>query len=154
MTIHVPRALQTLSVRRRSDRCWAEMVAAIAISAAAAGCSQDVARTPETRPVRAEAVEYRADGETTSFTGQIRARDQFNVAFRLDGRVIERHADLGDVIAAGQILARLDSQNQQNALRSAEADLAAATTPATRIISTAQANVDSAEAQVSMWRTW
>ena len=99
---------------------------AIVIAAGVAGCSRNVARTPEPRPVRTLAVEYRADGEVVSFTGQIRARDQFNLAFRLDGRVIERHANLGDVIAAGQVVARLDSQNQQNALRSAEANLAAA----------------------------
>ena len=152
-----------------------QIAAATAITIAAAGCSQDVARTPEARPVRTAAVAYRADGELVSFTGQIRARDQFNIAFRLDGRVIERHADLGDVIKAGQIIARLDSQDQQNALRSAEADLAAARaaltearltfgrqqellkgdwTPRAKFDSaqeglrTAQANVDSAEAQV------
>jgi RND family efflux transporter MFP subunit len=173
MTINILRALQIVPVRRRGDRFSELMAAAIAI--AAAGCSPNVVRIAETRPVRAVAVEYRADGETVSFTGQIRARDQFNVAFRLDGRVIERHADLGDIIAAGQILARLDSQNQQNALRSAEADLAAARatltearlnfgrqqallrdgwTPrakfdgAEETLRTAQANVDSAQAQV------
>jgi len=173
MTINILYALRNVPVRRRGDRFWELMGAAIAI--AVAGCSQDAARTPETRPVRAVAVEYRADGETVSFTGQIRARDQFNVAFRLDGRVIERHADLGDVVAAGQIVARLDSQNQQHALRSAEADLAAARatltearltfgrqqellkgdwTPRAKFdgaeekLRTAQANVDSAEAQV------
>ena len=178
MTMKTPRA-QSAPVRRSGDRFWAVMIASIAISAALAGCSQDAVRTPETRPVRAVVVEYRADGETVSFTGQIRARDQFNVAFRLDGRVIERHADLGDVVAFGQILARLDSQNQQNALRSAEADLAAARatltearltfgrqqellkgdwTPRAKFdgaeerLRTAQANVDSAEAQVQTAR--
>jgi RND family efflux transporter MFP subunit len=98
----------------------------VVLSAAMAGCSENEARTPDPRPVRAVIIEPQADGEIASFTGQIRARDQFNLAFRLDGRVVERHANLGDVITAGQVVARLDSQNQQNALRSAEANLAAA----------------------------
>ena len=175
MTTNSLCVFRIVPVRTRSDRFWAVMVASIAICAAAAGCSQDVARTPEARPVRTVAIDHRADGELISFTGQIRARDQFNIAVRLDGRVIERHADLGDVIEAGQIVARLESQDQQNALRSAEADLAAARasltearltfgrqqellkgdwTPRAKFDSaqeglrTAQASVDSAQAQV------
>ena len=71
-------------------------------------------------------VERRADGETVSFTGQIRAKDQVNLAFRIDGRMIERPVNVGDVLAAGQVVARLDPQNEQNALRSAQANLSAA----------------------------
>jgi RND family efflux transporter MFP subunit len=114
--------------RRGGDRLCRTMAAATAVVLAAAvvGCGRDAERTPEPRPVRTVAVADRAGGETVSFTGQIRARDQFNLAFRLDGRVIERHANLGDVIQAGQVVARLDPQNQENALRSAEADLAGA----------------------------
>lgn len=100
--------------------------AVIVSTTAVAGCSQDAARTPEARPVRTVTVDPRAHGEIVAFTGQIRARDQFNVAFRLGGRVVERRAHLGDVIAAGQLIARLESDDQQNALNAAEADLAAA----------------------------
>ena len=38
--------------------------------------------------------------------------------------MIERPVHVGDVLAAGQVVARLDPQIQQNALRSAEANLA------------------------------
>ena len=113
---------------RRSGRFWPVMLAAtsILIAASVAGCSKKVARTPDPRPVRTVTVEAQADGEIVSFTGQIRAKDQVNLAFRLDGRMIERQPGVGDVIAAGQVVARLDSQNEQNALRSAEAGLASA----------------------------
>ena len=112
----------------RSGRFWPVMLAAtlILIAASVAGCNQKVARTPEPRPVRTVTVDARADGETVSFTGQIRAKDQVNLAFRLDGRMIERHPGVGDAIAAGQVVAQLDSQNEENALRSAAAGLAAA----------------------------
>ncbi len=112
-------------------RGWGVAAAAIAIAVAAAGCSRSAARAPEPRPVRTVAVEHRADGEIASFTGHIRASDQFNLAFRLDGRVIERQADLGDVVEAGRVVARLDSKDQQNALRAVEANLAAARAAAT-----------------------
>jgi RND family efflux transporter MFP subunit len=116
------------STLRRGDRFRAVMAAAtmVLIAASVPGCSKKVARTPDPRPVRTVTVETPADGETVSFTGQIRAKDQVNLAFRLDGRVIERNAGVGDVIAAGEVVAKLDSQNEQNALRSAEATLASA----------------------------
>ena len=80
------------STLRRGDRFGRVMAAAtmIVIAAAVAGCSKKVARTPEPRPVRTVTVEHRADGEIVSFTGQVRAKDQVNLAFRLDGRMIER----------------------------------------------------------------
>ena len=40
--------------------------------------------------------------------------------------MIERPVNVGDVLTAGQVVARLDPQNQQNALRSAQANLASA----------------------------
>lgn len=113
---------------RRSGRFRTVMVSAtlILIAASVAGCSKKVARTPDPRPVRTVTVESPADGEIVSFTGQIRAKDQVNLAFRIDGRMIERQVSLGDVVAAGQIVAKLDSQNEENSLRSARANLAAA----------------------------
>src|SRR5262249_28197296 len=46
--------------------------------------------------------------------------------FRLSGRMIERPVNVGDRVRARQVIARLDPQNEQNALRSARANLAAA----------------------------
>jgi membrane fusion protein, multidrug efflux system len=112
----------------RSGRFWTVMFSAtlILIAASVAGCSKKVARTPDPRPVRTVTVEALAEGETVSLTGQVRAKNQTNLAFRLDGRIIERRVDVGDVVAAGEVVARLDPQNEQNSLRSAQADLAAA----------------------------
>jgi RND family efflux transporter MFP subunit len=112
----------------RSGRFWQVMLAAalILVAASVAGCSKKVARTPEARPVRTVTVEAQAEGETVSFTGQIRAKDQVNLAFRIGGRIVERHANVGDTIAAGQVLARLDAHDEQNSLRTAQANLMSA----------------------------
>jgi RND family efflux transporter MFP subunit len=130
---------------------------------------------PEARPVRTATVAKRESGVPLTFTGRIEAEDEVVLAFRISGRLLENNGKLGDRVQAGQILATLESQNEANALRQAQAGLAAAqgqltqarnhferqqtlldqgwTTRAnfevaTQAQQTAQAQVDSAEAQL------
>jgi membrane fusion protein, multidrug efflux system len=101
-------------------------IAAVLIAAIVAACGEKDASAPEARPVRIQTVEQGAGGEVVSLTGQIRAKDEASLAFRLDGRMLERLVSVGDVVTAGQVVARLDPQNQQNALTQAQANLASA----------------------------
>ena len=66
------------------------IAAAAMIAATLAGCDKGAPPAPQARPVRTITVERGAEGETVSLTGQIRAKDQVSLAFRLDGRMIER----------------------------------------------------------------
>jgi RND family efflux transporter MFP subunit len=93
------------------------------IATAVASCDKPTPPTSQSRPVRTVTVERLAEGETVSLTGHIRAKDQVNLAFRLDGRMIERPVNVGDVLKAGEVVARLDPQIQQNALRTAQGNL-------------------------------
>jgi RND family efflux transporter MFP subunit len=102
------------------------ILAVALISSTVAGCNQPTPTTSAARPVRTTTVERPLEGETISLTGQVRAKDQVNLAFRLDGRMVERPVNVGDVLTAGQVVARLDPQNQQNALQSAQANLTSA----------------------------
>jgi len=81
---------------------------------------------PEIRPVRVVTIEERAGGDTVSLTGTVQAQMEVNLAFRIDGRMIERLANVGDPVAPGQLVARLDPENEENALLAARADVAAA----------------------------
>jgi membrane fusion protein, multidrug efflux system len=99
------------------------ILCAALIAATVTGCDKPVPPTPQARLVRAVTVERRVEGETVSLTGHVRAKDQVSLAFRLDGRMIERPVNVGDVLTAGQVVAKLDPQIQQNALRSAEGNL-------------------------------
>jgi len=81
---------------------------------------------PPVRAVRAIRVERKPAGEIVTLTGEIRAQDTVSLAFRLDGKMLERRVSVGDRVESGEVVARLDDQNQQNALRSAQADLQAA----------------------------
>jgi RND family efflux transporter MFP subunit len=96
------------------------------IAATVAGCDKPPPPASQARPVRTVVVERQAAGEIISLTGQVRAREQVNLAFRLDGRVIERLVSVGDAVTAGQVVARLDGRNQENALQSAQANLLSA----------------------------
>ena len=99
---------------------------AILIATSVAACGEKDAPAPEARLVRIQTVAQGAAGEIVSLTGQIRAKDEASLAFRLDGRMIERLVNIGDIVAAGQVVARLDPQNQKNALTEAQANLASA----------------------------
>ncbi len=155
------------------------IAAAALIAATLAGCEKNSPPAAQVRPVRTVTVERGVEGETISLTGQIRAKDQASLAFRVDGRMIERPVHVGDTLTAGQVVGRLDPQIQQNALHSAEANLASleAVTTQARLtflrqqellkdgwtthagfddaqqkLLTAQAQVDSAQAQVRIAR--
>ena len=76
--------------------------------------------------MRVATVEQRAGGDVVSLTGTIQAETEVNLGFRIDGRMVERLANVGDRVAAGQVVARLDRTNEENNLRSARAALVAA----------------------------
>ena len=85
----------------------------------------DVA-APEPRPVRTVTVEKREAGVPITLTGRIEAEDEVTLGFRIAGRILENNNKLGDRVEPGQVVARLESQNELNALRTAQANLAAA----------------------------
>jgi RND family efflux transporter MFP subunit len=91
------------------------------------GCdnTEEAAAEP-VRPVRVVMVEPRTSGETATLTGTVRAQEEVSLAFRTGGRMIERTVNVGDRVQAGQMIARLESVTQRNAVQAARADLAAA----------------------------
>jgi len=92
-----------------------------------AGCTQEKAEEPPPpRPVRTTVVQKGGLGETIVLTGQILAETEVALAFRIGGRIIERSVDTGDRVMPDKIVAKLDPQNELNALRSARAALSAA----------------------------
>ncbi|MFK8249875.1 efflux RND transporter periplasmic adaptor subunit [Ancylobacter terrae] len=100
-------------------------VGAAALLLGACGREEEaVAHQP--RPVRTATVAKLDGGQLVTLTGDIQAKDDVSLAFRVSGRMIERSVNVGDTVTAGQVVARLDPQNAQNALRSARAALAAA----------------------------
>ena len=92
-----------------------------------AGCQRAAeAPPPEIRPVRAITVAKLAAGSLASMTGTVQAQTEINQSFRIDGRLIERTVDVGDTVRPGQLIARLDPQNEESNLQAARAQLTAA----------------------------
>ena len=81
---------------------------------------------PEIRPVRAMTIDKRATSGTVALTGTVQAQTEINQSFRIDGRLVERTVDVGDNVKPGQLIARLDPQNEESGLQSARAQLAGA----------------------------
>jgi RND family efflux transporter MFP subunit len=102
-------------------------VASGVVLALLAGCQRKVeAPPPEIRPVRAITVQTLAAGSTVTMTGTVQAETEINQSFRIDGRLIERTVDVGDTVRPGQLIARLDPQNEESSLQASRAALAAA----------------------------
>lgn len=102
-------------------------VVALLAAATLSACSDETdSAPPDPRPVRTATVEKREGGKPLVLTGRIEAADEAALGFRIPGRMIERTVRVGDHVQAGQVVARLEPQNEMNALRSAQANLATA----------------------------
>lgn len=91
-----------------------------------AGCgkpeSDPRTETPLVRTVAAQP----AGAEERGFAGQVAARVQSNLGFRVSGKISERLVDAGQSVKAGQPLMRIDRTDYQHAIAAQEANLAAA----------------------------
>lgn len=102
---------------------------ALCLTTALAACREEAdgtAETPELRPVRTVVVAESAGGETFTLSGTVESQIEVDLAFRIGGRLVERLVNVGDTVAPGQVVARLDPADEENALRGAEAAQVAA----------------------------
>jgi RND family efflux transporter MFP subunit len=99
----------------------------LALSTFLAACQPKTENAaPEIRPVRTVTIEKREAGAPVTLTGRIEAEDEVALAFRISGRLLENGGRLGDRVETGQVVARLEPQNELNGLRAAQANLAGA----------------------------
>ena len=102
------------------------LLLAAALATLSACSRSEEAPPPEVRPVRTITIAQRASGDTVTLTGTVQAQAEINLSFRIDGRLIERDVNVGDNLRTGQLVARLDPQNEESALQSAQAQLTGA----------------------------
>lgn len=91
-------------------------------------CSKKEA-APE--PVRAVKLVTVGEGQIESaqqYSGDVRARVESRLGFRVAGKITRREVELGQHVKAGQVLARLDARDYQLSADAARAQLASATT--------------------------
>jgi RND family efflux transporter MFP subunit len=113
--------------RTSTGSLWRAVAFILAAAPVLAACQRETEQAaPEIRPVRTVIAARENSGETVVLTGQVQPRNEASMAFRIGGRMIARPVNVGDRVEAGQVLATLDPVNELNALRSAQAALAAA----------------------------
>ncbi|MDI4665197.1 efflux RND transporter periplasmic adaptor subunit [Xanthobacter autotrophicus] len=106
----------------------------VALAALLSGCgeqapAQTQADAPQivARPVQVTTVAFRPRDAEKTFVGVVRARREIDLAFRVGGKVVQRTVEVGDRVAAGDVVAHLDKEDLRLELESARAELAAAT---------------------------
>ncbi|MGQ3675466.1 efflux RND transporter periplasmic adaptor subunit [Xanthobacter sp. TB0139] len=78
------------------------------------------------RPVQVATVHLSPRHAEKSFVGVIRARREIDLAFRVGGKMVQRHVEVGDHVTSGAVIARIDPEDLRLELESAHAELAAA----------------------------
>ena len=90
-----------------------------------AGCKPEDAPAA-LRLVRTLVVDPKSIREDRQAIGEVRPRYESDLSFRVAGKVLSRLVDVGAWVKKGDTLATLDTQDYQNRLRSAEADVTSA----------------------------
>ncbi len=103
-------------------------LALAAVSVMLAACSKP---TPPDEPIRAVkimTVTVSSFASGYEFSGEVKARVESRLGFRVGGKIIQRQAELGQRVKAGQVLAQLDPQDYTLAADAARAQLQVAAT--------------------------
>ena len=89
------------------------------------GCGAEKPPEPQLPRVRVQQVQTVDFAAKVALTGDIQARVQTQLSFRVGGKIIQRMVDVGDRVTARQVLAKLDPKDLQTNVNSAVAAVAA-----------------------------
>lgn len=92
---------------QRPSRLASALVLSLSAILVLAGCAGDDGGDPAPRPVLVTRPGTAAAG-TVGFAGEVRARAESVLAFRVGGKLVARHVDVGDTVPRGALLAALD----------------------------------------------
>jgi RND family efflux transporter MFP subunit len=95
------------------------------VLAALAGCGDKKPQEQQHPRVYVQEVKTADFAAAVSLTGDIQARVQTQLSFRVGGKIIQRTVDVGARVSAQQVLARLDPKDLQTSVESAAAAEAA-----------------------------
>lgn len=90
------------------------------------GCSRPVVEPEPIRAVRTQTASMAHTGGAKEYAGEVRARSEVRLGFRVVGQLTQRQAEVGKVVKAGQVLAQLDPEDLRLGQNSARAALDAA----------------------------
>lgn len=92
------------------------------------GCSRPEPAAEPVRAVKVMTVSASGLQSQYEFAGEVRARVESRLGFRVGGKITQRQAEVGQHVQAGALLAQLDPQDYRLAADAARAQVAAAST--------------------------
>ena len=98
------------------------LIAAIALAA----CGKKQEHAEEISPVTVVKVATSGDDRGVRYTGDVRARYETALGFRVPGKIVARDVEIGSQVKRGQTLARLDPSDFRLNIEAARSQLAAA----------------------------
>lgn len=90
------------------------------------GCSEPEPEREIIRPVQAVKVGDMGELQRRGFPGRAQATQEIDLAFRVQGPLITRPVNVGDVVKTGDVVARIDPRDFEVNLRNVEAQLSKA----------------------------
>lgn len=93
---------------------------------AVAGCAKEAPPPEPIRPVKTLKIASLTAGTALALAGEVRARFEAPLAFRVGGKLVERNVNLGDRVRRGQVLGKLEATDYQLAAEAQQAAVAAA----------------------------
>ncbi len=93
-----------------------------------AGCSKPAPTQEPVRAVKLMTVTVQSMNSGAEFAGEVRARVESRLGFRVAGKLTRRQAEIGQRVRPGQVLAQLDPQDYKLAADAMKAQLLVATT--------------------------
>ena len=98
------------------------------VLASAAACSKPAAQPDPVRAVKVMKVGVSGVEAAHEYAGEVRARVESRLGFRVAGKIIKRQAEVGQRVKVGQLLAQIDPQDYKLAFEASSALVAAAAT--------------------------
>ena len=117
--------LSTVYMFLKSIQIGAALACAAVLLAA---CSRPLPSPEPLRSVKLLTVGLEDMAASAEFAGEVRARVESRLGFRVAGKLVRRQAEPGQRVRAGDVLAQLDPQDYQLAAEAGRAQLAAAAT--------------------------
>ena len=117
----------------RTGRPALRILGALALLAALTACGGEAIAPEPPRPALIIEASVPAGASVGVYPGDIRAREESSLAFRVGGKVMSRRVDVGDRVRAGDVLAELDAADLRLQAEAADARVAAADAQLARV---------------------
>lgn len=112
--------------RRQLTRWVPVCVGVLATSLLLSACQKPAPAQEPLRAVKVMTVGESGSGYDLAFSGEVRARVESSLGFRVGGKLVSRPAELGQRVVAGQLLAQIDPEDYRATAEAAAAQLLAA----------------------------